>query len=387
VIEDVTDHRQLMEELRHAQRMEVIGQLASSVAHDFNNLLTLISGYAELLSGEVSGDGHAQELVGGIQASTQRASTLTGKLLTMGRTKSPAPVTFSPVASIRSLEEVLDRIVGADVRLVLELDDAAANVRADPDQFEQTIMNLATNARDAMPDGGVLRISVAPVASAPGGAVAVVVADTGEGMDAATLERCFEPLFTTKGPSRGTGLGLPAARRVVVEAGGSIRCESVPGVGTTFEIVLPADEGVVDEPEVVVATPTIHGGATVLLAEDEAGIRELVERVLTRSGFVVLVAETGERALELAQSLDAPVDVLVSDVVLGGITGDEVARQLQALWSDLLVVLVSGNIDDSAIEDLRPGSAAFLAKPFRPSELLNVVEELVASQGAVVDPS
>jgi signal transduction histidine kinase/ActR/RegA family two-component response regulator len=387
VVEDVTDHRQLMEELRHAQRMDVIGQLASSVAHDFNNLLTLISGYAELLAGELPEDGHSRQLVGDIQASTQRASTLTGKLLTMGRTKSPSPVTFSPVDSVRSLAEVLSRIVGADVRLELSLDDAAGNVRADPDQFEQTIMNLATNARDAMPEGGTLRLSVGP---APGVAdrVRIVVADTGEGMDAATLERCFEPLFTTKGPTRGTGLGLPAARRVVTDAGGTIGCESTPGAGTTFEILLPLVTGEVDRIASVDAAPRRRRDATVLLAEDEDGIRQLVARVLTRSGYTVLEAENGERALELAQDLGDGVELLVSDVVMGGVSGHELAVELQSRWPELLVVLVSGNIDESIIDDLRSGSSAFLAKPFRPSELLEVIDDLLASrEGAAAEPA
>jgi PAS domain S-box-containing protein len=386
VVEDVTDHRQLMEELRHAQRMDVIGQLASSVAHDFNNLLTLISGYAELLAGELPEDGHARQLVTDIQASTQRASTLTGKLLTMGRTKSPSPLTFSPVESVRSLAEVLTRIVGADVRLELSLDDSAGNVRVDPDQFEQMIMNLATNARDAMPDGGILHLSVGAAGPGTAEAVRIVVTDTGEGMDAATLERCFEPLFTTKGPNRGTGLGLPAARRVVTDAGGTIVCESSPGHGTTFEILLPRVAGEVERVAVDPARERPRRGATILLAEDEDGIRELVTRVLTRSGYTVLEAENGERALDLAKDLDDGVELLVSDVVMGGVSGHELAVELQSRWPTLLVVLVSGNIDESVIDDLREGSAAFLAKPFRPSELLEVIDDLLASrEGAAVE--
>jgi PAS domain S-box-containing protein len=387
VVEDVTDHRQLMEELRHAQRMEVIGQLASSVAHDFNNLLTLISGYAELLSGELPEGGHARELVDDIQASTQRASTLTGKLLTMGRTKSPSPVTFSPVESVRSLAEVLSRIVGVDVRLELALDEEAGNVRVDPDQFEQTILNLATNARDAMPEGGELRLSVGPGGPGNEDRVRIVVADTGEGMDATTRERCFEPLFTTKGPTRGTGLGLPAAKRVVTDAGGTIGCESSPGTGTTFEILLPKVLGDVERVAEVEAAPRPRGGATVLLAEDEDGIRELVSRVLTRTGYTVLEAENGERALALAEDLGDGVELLVSDVVMGGVSGHELALELQSRWPSLLVVLVSGNIDESVIDDLTEGSAAFLAKPFRPSELLEVIEELLATrEGVAVEP-
>jgi PAS domain S-box-containing protein len=379
VVEDVTDRRQLMEELRHAQRMEVIGQLSSSVAHDFNNLLTLISGYSELLAADLAGQDRSTKLVLDIQSTTQRAATLTGKLLTMGRKKLPNPVVFSPAAAVRGIEEVLDRIVGADVRLVLELNAGAGNVRADPDQFEQIIMNLATNARDAMPEGGTLRISVDPVAGAEGlPEVRIVVVDTGQGMDDVTLARCFEPLFTTKGPSRGTGLGLPAARRVVTEAGGTIRVESALGVGTRFELRMPAVDEQVAEVAPDAATPRRHGPASVLLAEDEAGIRDLVGRVLDHNDFEVHAAENGEHALQVADSLGEPVDVLVSDVVMGGMSGAELARELQAKWPGLLVVLMSGNVDDSVLEELAPGTSAFLAKPFRPSELLDVVDRLLS---------
>ena len=243
LVDDETDKKSLLEELRHAQRMEVIGQLSSSVAHDFNNLLTLISGYAELLATEVGESPRATQLVKDIQVTTTRASTLTGKLLTMGRSKVPAPVVFAPAATVRSLAEVLDRIVGSSISVTLALDAAAGNVRADPDQFEQMVINLAVNARDAMAEGGELRIAVGSVAVAgapgplevePGDYVELTVADTGAGMDEATAERCFEPLFTTKGPGKGTGLGLPAARRVVIEAGGAIGVASAPGEGTTF---------------------------------------------------------------------------------------------------------------------------------------------------------
>ncbi len=305
LVEDVTDHRQLMEELRHAQRMDVIGQLSSSVAHDFNNLLTLISGYAELQILESSDADRTRQLARDIQTTTTRASTLTGKLLTMGRTKSPTPVVFSPVAVVSSIAEVLDRILGTDVTLELSLARDAGAVRTDQDQFEQMVMNLATNARDAMADGGVLRIEIEPTSLGAdeaaragidqGDFVRITVADTGEGMDEETQRRCFEPLFTTKGPSKGTGLGLPAARRVVVEAGGSIEVRSEPGRGTTFDILLPSAGEAPTEvvPESGVAAEVQP--ATVLLAEDEDGIRQLVSRVLRHNGYDVLEAASAER--------------------------------------------------------------------------------------------
>jgi len=385
VVEDVTDHRQLMEELRHAQRMEVIGQLSSSVAHDFNNLLTLISGYAELLLIEAIDDRSAQ-LARDIQATTTRASTLTGKLLTMGRTKLPSPVAFSPVSTVRGLSEVLDRIIGADVALSLSLDPASGTIRADPDQFEQMVMNLATNARDAMDEGGDLRITIAPTTldarSAaragvePGEFVRVEIADTGAGMDDETLLRCFEPLYTTKGPSKGTGLGLPAARRVVVESGGSIQVRSTPGSGTTFEILFPSvvDAPTSEAPTTMTAAPV--ESATILLAEDEDGIRELLARILRHNGFEVLDTSSAEEALEVARSTPRPIDLLVSDVVMTGMTGGELAATLQAERPELLVVLVSGNVDSTVVDSVAEGTGAFLAKPFKPSELIGVIAEL-----------
>ena len=391
VVEDVTDHRQLMEELRHAQRMEVIGQLSSSVAHDFNNLLTLIAGYAELLAIEAAGDPRTTQLARDIQTTTTRASTLTGKLLTMGRTKLPSPVVFSPVASVRALSEVLDRILGADIALELVLDDTTGAVRTDPDQFEQMVMNLATNARDAMDAGGELRISIGPLllergpashGLEPGDYVRIEIADSGSGMDAATLQRCFEPLFTTKGPSKGTGLGLPAARRVVVESGGTIDVSSEPGVGTTFEILLPMVEVVEEATPATVAPPPPLEAGTILLAEDEDGIRELVARVLRHRGFEVLETESAEQALEVARSWPGAIDLLVSDVVMTGMTGGELAAALQAERPEVLVVLVSGNVDATVVESVREGTGAFLPKPFKPSELIGVIAELRGAQGS-----
>jgi two-component system, cell cycle sensor histidine kinase and response regulator CckA len=396
VVEDVTDHRQLMEELRHAQRMDVIGQLSSSVAHDFNNLLTLIAGYAELLALESGGDVRTAQLARDIQTTTTRASTLTGKLLTMGRTKLPAPIVFSPVASVGELSEVLDRILGADVTLRLSLDQGTGTIRADPDQFEQMIMNLATNARDAMGDGGELRVGIGPhvldrdraraLGLDPGDYVRIELADTGSGMDEETLRRCFEPLFTTKGPSKGTGLGLPAARRVVVESGGSIEATSTPGVGTTFEILFP-EMGEVAASDPSSAPPPPHvESATILLAEDDEGIRELLAKILRHNGFEVLETESGERALEVARAWQGTIDLLVSDVVMTGMTGGELAAELQAERPEVLVVLVSGNVDATVVDVVAEGSGAFLAKPFKPSELIGVIAEL-RGRGDGVGPS
>ena len=388
LVDDVTDQRELKAELRHAHQMEIRGQVASSVAHDFNNLLTLISGYAEILSQNLEADGSALEMVRDIQATTSRASMLTAQLQTIGRTRAPEPIVLDPVAAIESNAEVLERIVGVDVELHWSLDDDNANVRVDADQFEQMILNLALNARDAMPGGGDLNIKVGAISVddqssgewrlAPGEFVLISVADTGVGMDEETRQHCFDPLFTTKGPFKGTGLGLAAARRLVEQSGGAIRCQSEVGLGTTFEILLPAvTEQVTDEPAVSdVARP--RGSATVLLAEDDEGLRRLMVQVLRRNGYQVLESDSAEGALSIFDGFDGTIDLLVSDVVMGELSGPELAERLQHAASGLRVLIVSGTADPTVLENLRPKSSAFLAKPFKPSQLVDHIHELLS---------
>jgi len=388
LVDDVTDQRELKAELRHAHQMEIRGQVASSVAHDFNNLLTLISGYAEILSQNLEADGSALDMVRDIQATTSRASMLTAQLQTIGRTRAPEPIVLDPVAAIESNAEVLERIVGVDVELHWSLDDDNANVRVDADQFEQMILNLALNARDAMPEGGDLNIKVGAISVddqssgewrlAPGEFVLISVADTGVGMDEETRQHCFDPLFTTKGPFKGTGLGLAAARRLVEQSGGAIRCQSKVGLGTTFEILLPAvTELVTDEPASSdVARP--RGSATVLLAEDDEGLRRLMVQVLRRNGYQVLESESAESALSVFDDFDGTIDLLVSDVVMGELSGPELAERLQHAATGLRVLMVSGTADPTVLENLRPKSSAFLAKPFKPSQLVDHIHELLS---------
>ena len=388
LVDDVTDQHELKAELRHAHRMEIRGQVASSVAHDFNNLLTLISGYAEILSQNLEADGSALEMVRDIQATTSRASMLTAQLQTIGRTKAPEPIVLDPVAAIESNAEVLERIVGVDVELRWSLNDNSANVRVDADQFEQMILNLALNARDAMPEGGELTIRVCTISLddqssgewrlAAGEYVLISVADTGVGMDEETRQHCFDPLFTTKGPFKGTGLGLAAARRLAEQSDGAIRCQSQVGLGTTFEVLLPAvAERVTEEPASSdIARP--RGSATVLLAEDDEGLRRLMVQVLRRNGYRVLESDSAEGALSVFDGFDGAIDLLVSDVVMGELSGPELAERLQRAAGDLRVLIVSGTADETVLENLRPRSCAFLAKPFKPSQLVDHVHELLS---------
>lgn len=385
MIDDVTDHRQLKSEVRHAQQMELRGRVASSVAHDFNNLLTLISGYAEILTRDLVGDPHSLEMVREIQSTASRASRLTAQLQTIGRTKSLEPVVLNPVAVLQSNAEVLERIVGGDITLTWSLNPASASIRVDPGQFEQMVLNLAMNARDAMDHGGELAISVDDVSLdsgggdqfglAPGDYVVIKFTDTGTGMDDSTREQCFEPLFTTKGAMKGTGMGLAAARRLVEGSDGAITCDSQLGVGTTFEILLPAASS--SAPTTTTEPPATGRHATVLVAEDDEGLRRLVTQALARAGYRVLEAESGERALEVLAEHDGPFDLLVSDVVMSDISGPELARNLQSLQPSLRVLMMSGTADAAILDELLPGIKGFLAKPFRPSELIARVDELL----------
>ena len=389
LVDDVTDFRQMKAELRHAQGMEIRGQVASSVAHDFNNLLTLISGYAEILSQDLAEDERSLQMVHDIQATASRASLLTGQLQTIGRTKAPEPVIIDPRAAIQSNAEVLERILGADIELVWSLDDRPETVRVDADRFEQMILNLSINARDAMPEGGRLEIKVAtldapgdpePSGLGEGRYVLIAIADTGIGMSEETVERCFEPFYTTKGLFKGTGLGLSTARRLVEESDGVITCSSELGAGTTFTIYLPAlDEPAEDDALASAPDEPARGSATVLLAEDDEGLRRLMVQVLRRNGYRVLETPDGQRALEVARDFDENIDLLVSDVVMPLVTGDELARTLQRERPTLRVLLLSGSADATVLDELAPATSAFLAKPFKPSELIDRIHALLAT--------
>jgi PAS domain S-box-containing protein len=388
LVDDVTDHRELKAEVQHAQQMEVRGRVASSVAHDFNNLLTLISGYAEILTRELADDEHSLSMVKDIQSTASRASMLTAQLQSIGRTPSTEPAVLDPAAILQSNAEVFERILGAEIEPSWSLDHDAGNIRVDGGQFEQMMLNLAINARDAMPQGGELRVGVDGVVVdearaselnvEAGEYVLITVADTGVGMDEETRRRCFDTFFTTKGPFKGTGLGLAAARRLVESSGGAITCRSQVGVGTTFEILFPVTREAVVEELSAPSTDRPRGSATVLVAEDDEGLRRLMTQVLARNGYHVVAAETGERALEAAHDLDGAIDLLVSDVVMPGLSGPEVAASLQSENPDLRVLLTSGTADASVLARLVPGTGGFLAKPFRPSGLIDAVHGLLS---------
>ena len=390
LIDDVTDRRQMREELRHAHTMEIRGLVAGTAIHDFNNLLTIVSGYGELLVGELA-EGPAREAATAIVATTSRAAALAGQLQSIGRTQRPDPIVLDPAAVIESNAAVIERILGATIAFSWSGPAGGAWVRIDADRFEQMLLNLVINARDAMASGGALRIEIR---RSPGGDLdpshpvgrdgeyaVIEVADSGTGMDEATLAHCFDPLFTTKGPFAGTGLGLAAARRLVEEFGGSIVARSSLGDGSTFEVVLP----LVDAPARAATTPSepssalaALGRATILVVENDDGLRHLVAHVLRRNGYAVLEAASGEAALE---SLDAAIDLVVSDVVMGEVSGVDLAARIPAEPGAPAILLTSGTADGSVLDGLAPRVCDFLAKPFRPSQLLDRVVGLLARRG------
>lgn len=386
LFDDVTEHRQLKAEVSHAQQMEIRGRVASSVAHDFNNLLTLISGYAEILTNELGAGHPSLEMVRDIQSTTTRASTLTAQLQTIGRSASLEPTVVDPVAMLDSTANVIERILGDAVTTEWVLDPDAGTVLVDAGQFEQMMLNLAINARDAMATGGTLRITVERIdvgaeraTLAPGLYVAIHVIDSGVGMNEETLAKCFDTFFTTKGPYKGTGMGLAAARRLVEGSGGAISVTSEVGLGTDFEILLPALGDA--QPSLEPRQKVRHlEAATVLVAEDDDALRRLVTQVLQRHGFTVVGTSSGESALLESRSFAGPIHLLVSDVMMGELSGPELAELLQGERRELAVLLISGTANESVTAHLRQGTSAFLAKPFRPSEFIDVVERLLASQ-------
>jgi signal transduction histidine kinase len=380
--------RKLEQELRQAQKMEAIGRLAGGVAHDFNNLLTVITGYARLaLARSRPGDPSNGDLEEVIRAS-EGAASLTRQLLTFSRQQVTAPTVLNLNQRVTELSRMLKRIIGEDVTLVTRLDSSLANVKADAGQVEQVIMNLAVNARDAMPEGGTLTIETRndtldewearELSDAPKGPhVLLTVADTGTGMTAETKAHLFEPFFTTKAPGKGTGLGLSTVYGIVRQSGGSIDVITEPGRGATFRIRLPrVDESV----EAVKGTKwmrrTPAGSESVLLVEDSDSLRRLVNLLLTRQGYTVLVARDGEDALKVSAGHQGPIHLLVTDVVMPRMGGPELAGRIVTTRPDIRVLFTSGYLDGAGLDlTLENGTTAFLAKPFTPDQLARKVRE------------
>jgi PAS domain S-box-containing protein len=370
VLRDITERRVLEDQLRQAQKMEAVGQLAGGIAHDFNNLLTVISGYGEIARRHIGagpGSGELRE----IQRAAERAGNLTRQLLAFARRQVLEPVLLDVNEVAGDLTPMLGRLIGEDIEIAMLAGERLPPVLADRGQLEQVVINLAINARDAMPDGGTLAIET----GASGGEVRLAVSDTGTGIEPDALERVFEPFFTTKDVGFGTGLGLATVHGIVTQSGGRIEVASEPGLGSTFTVVLPAAPGErVDEPVRHAEQPTLGGSETLLLCEDEDGVRALLELVLTGAGYTVLAAARPERALELAERHGDEVAALVTDIVMPGMSGLELAERLRPPR----VLFISGYSAEAADRagGLPPGSV-FLEKPFDHGALLAEVRELL----------
>jgi PAS domain S-box-containing protein len=390
-IRDVSERKLLEEQLRQAQKMEAVGQLAGGVAHDFNNLLTAIIGNAELLLKTIGPEDRRRLDVLEINRAAHRAATLTRQLLAFSRKQVLQPRIVDLNAVVSELTTMLRRLIGEHVTLELHLEPGLGRVLADPGQLEQVITNLAVNARDAMPSGGTLTIRTANVdaddvpPSSPEASplldslVALSVRDVGVGMDERTQARLFEPFFTTKELGRGTGLGLATVYGIVRQSGGHIRVNTRPSQGSTFTIYLPRAEGSPEHPDAPQPTEPPQGTGTIFVVEDEDTVRHLACRVLRANGYHVVEAADPGTALRLAGEQPRPADLLLTDIVMPGMSGPVLAERLVSRWPDLKVLYMSGYADE-AIErhGALPAGGALLEKPFTARQLADRVRQALS---------
>jgi PAS domain S-box-containing protein len=377
---DITERKQLEEQLRQAQKMDAIGRLAGGVAHDFNNILTVIRGYADLLVAELTSDTIARRAATNIRRSALRAASLTGQLLTFTRRQPHQPRVILLNKVVLSMGALLRRIIGEDIVLELRLSAEVALVRVDPTQMEQVLLNLAVNARDAMARGGCLVVETANVVEAGAERVRLSVRDTGHGMSEDTRLRVFEPFFTTKDVDKGTGLGLSIVYGVVVQNGGTVTVESTPGQGSAFHILLPRVADALDQ-ERAASAPRLTspvGNETILLVEDDEDVRDFVQFVLSRSGYRVLTADSGVAALEVARAQAGEIHLLLSDVIMPHMNGIHLASQIRPLRPAIKVLHMSGYPGDSiARHGAVPVGDAFLQKPFSAGALTELVRAVL----------
>ncbi len=389
---DVTERKELEEQLRQSQKLESIGLLAGGVAHDFNNLLTVIMGYSSIGLSRIAPDDPLRRNLEEINQAAERASSLTRQLLAFSRKQILQPKVLDLTSTVSNMDKMLRRLIGEDIQLVTVLDPKLQRVKVDPGQVEQILMNLAVNARDAMPKGGKLTVETKNVVldSAysrrhgnviPGPYVMLALSDTGAGMDSQTQARIFEPFFTTKGPGKGTGLGLAMVYGIVKQSGGNIWVYSEPGHGTTFKIYLPTVE---DEAEAIHESSLMFerkkGTETILLVEDEDAVRMLLLDILQVEGYTVLQASNGYEALEICEEYSDPIHLLMTDVVMPGMSGSQLVERLTANCRDVKVLYMSGYTDDAIVHHgvLDPG-VAFLQKPFTPNGVAEKVREVLES--------
>jgi len=390
VAQDVSERQHLEEQLRQAQKMEAVGRLAGGVAHDFNNLLMVIKGHTELLLGSLHQGDPARRKIEQIEKSADRATGLTRQLLAFSRMQVLQPRSINLNSIVEEMGRLIPRLIGEDVELAIHTSSDLGTIRADASQMEQIIMNLAVNARDAMPKGGKLIIETSnadldgtyklahPVVK-PGRYVLLAVSDTGIGMDAETQAHIFEPFFTTKEQGKGTGLGLSTVYGVVKQSGGFIWVYSELGKGATFKVYLPrVEEAVEDASHHPTTTQVMRGTETILLAEDEQDVREVAREFLESAGYKVLLAANGQEAMEQAAEFSGSIDLLLSDMIMPGMTGIELVRRLRQGRPGFGVIYMSGYSEQAAAEATRTDpSAIVLTKPFSRSALLRSVREVL----------
>jgi signal transduction histidine kinase/CheY-like chemotaxis protein len=390
VIADVTQQNMLEEEFRQSQKMEAVGRLAGGLAHDFNNSLTAITGYSELAIRSLKPGDPLLEDLEEIKKAGNSAAALTRQLLAFSRRQLLQPKVFHLNSVVSELEKMLKRLIGEDIKLSTVLDPELGNVKADAGQIEQVIMNLAVNARDAMPKGGKLIIETANVdldgeytghhlSVTPGPYVMLAVTDTGSGMDPKTQERIFDPFFTTKELGKGSGLGLSMVYGIVKQSHGNIWVYSEVGRGTTFKIYLPrVSEGEPEYKRSREPEKTLRGSETVLLAEDEERVRKLARKALESYGYQVLEAANGGAALLICERHQGPIHQLLTDVVMPEMSGHELVDRLAQLRPDMKVLYMSGYIDNFTMSQRGLDEHAnFIQKPFSPDALARKVREVL----------
>jgi two-component system cell cycle sensor histidine kinase/response regulator CckA len=395
VATDITKRKQLEEQFRQAHKMEAVGRLAGGVAHDFNNVLTIIRAQTEFLLADLGPDSPRRADVLEIQSAADRAAAFTRQLLAFSRRQLLQPEVLELNAIITGMDMMVRRLVGEDVVLLTKLHPDLPRICADPCQLQQVILNLAVNSRDAMPRGGTLLIETAVVeldehyprqhpSARSGVHVVLAVTDTGCGMDGATRSRIFEPFFTTKEPGKGTGLGLSTVYGIVKQSGGHIWVYSEPGRGTTFKLYFPPHYSAVPVAESErLAPPALDEGATILLVEDERPVRSTVRRLLERQGYEVLEAGNGQDALTLISARGAEIDLVLSDMVMPGMGGLELADRVRALSPKLPVLLMTGYTEEAITRaGERPRDEQIIEKPFTLNTMLEKVRWALAANEA-----
>ncbi|MEJ2543573.1 MAG: PAS domain S-box protein [Calditrichaceae bacterium] len=392
VVRDISERKLLQGQLQQAQKMEAIGQLAGGVAHDFNNLLTIINGYCELLMFRELPD-NIQGLIKEIQAAGSRAGRLTGQLLAFSRKQIIQPEIVNLNKLISDQMKMLGRLLGEDIEISILLNPDLGNTKADPGQLEQIIMNIAINARDAMPFGGKLTIETnnktfdkrflnSHLGAKPGKYVALAISDNGVGMDKGTLDRIFEPFFTTKGRDKGTGLGLATVYGIVKQNNGYIYVYSEPQKGTSFKLYLPLiEKNLQNSDKIEDERESLAGNETVLLAEDDSGVRKVTHKTLESYGYTVLVASNGEEAVRIFKENKNSIDLLLTDVVMPLMSGNELADKLLKDKSSLKVLYFSGYTDDSIVKHgILAEGMEFLQKPYTHVELAKKIKTILSKK-------